>query len=184
LKNTNHTVISIYSGIAWQNIALSRAARTSHQPAVHRGSDCRGDQPVPLRKDHNLYVVATVLPALSAAGRTHTNLNACYYIKLWRKFIWNISLYGNWDNQPPAFRPATTAPVAESPTNSASASHSSKYNPIYAAFALGFRRSGVNFPERLEIDGALQPAPRTPPKKSEKSIVLPTRREFVGRPPR
>jgi hypothetical protein len=48
----------------------------------------------------NLDVVATVLPALSDPGRVHTNLNACYYIKLWSKFTWNISFHGNWDNQP------------------------------------------------------------------------------------
>jgi uncharacterized protein DUF481 len=49
----------------------------------------------------NLNVTSTVLPALSNPGRIHTNLDVAYYIKLWSKLNWNISFYGNWDNQPP-----------------------------------------------------------------------------------
>jgi Protein of unknown function, DUF481 len=100
LKNTNNTVISVYSGIAWQNIAYQEqlVPATNQQVTsaliVGKISLFRFDKT-------NLHVVATILPALSAPGRIHTNLNASYYIKLWSKFTWNISFYGNWDNQPP-----------------------------------------------------------------------------------
>ena len=49
----------------------------------------------------NLNVTASLLPALSDPGRVHFNLNTSYYIKIWGKFNFNISLYGNWDTQPP-----------------------------------------------------------------------------------
>lgn len=50
----------------------------------------------------NLVVTASLLPALSDPGRVHFNLNTSYYIKIWGKFNFNISFYGNWDTRPPA----------------------------------------------------------------------------------
>jgi hypothetical protein len=99
-KNTNNTRISVYSGIAWQNIAYHEqlVPATNQQVTsaliVGKISLFRFDKT-------NLDVLAIVLPALSDPGRIHTNLNVTYYIKLWSKFNWNISFYGNWDNQPP-----------------------------------------------------------------------------------
>jgi len=49
----------------------------------------------------NLDISATVLPALSQPGRVHFNTNATYYVKLFSNLKWNVSFYGNWDNQPP-----------------------------------------------------------------------------------
>ena len=49
----------------------------------------------------NLSATATVLPALSQPGRVRIDTNASYYIKLISNLSWNISFYGNWDNQPP-----------------------------------------------------------------------------------
>ena len=100
LKNTNNTMISVYAGVAWQDIAYHEqlVAAPSQQVTsaliVGKISLFRFDKT-------NLDVVATILPALSDPGRIHANLNAAYYIKLWSKFTWNISFYGNWDNQPP-----------------------------------------------------------------------------------
>jgi hypothetical protein len=100
LKNTNNTMISVYGGVAWQNIAYHEqlVAAPNQQVTsaliVGKISLFRFDKT-------NLDVLATVLPALSDPGRIHTNLNVAYYIKLWSKFTWNFSFYGNWDNQPP-----------------------------------------------------------------------------------
>ncbi len=100
LKNTNNTMISVYSGVAWQDIAyreqLVSAAnqRVISALIVSKMSLFRFDKT-------NLDVLVTVLPALSDPGRIHTNLNVAYYIKLWSNFTWNFSFYGNWDNQPP-----------------------------------------------------------------------------------
>ena len=49
----------------------------------------------------NLNVNAAVLPAFSNPGRVYTKVNLAYYVKLWGKITWNLSFYGNWDNQPP-----------------------------------------------------------------------------------
>ena len=46
-------------------------------------------------------VTTSVLPAFSQPGRVYTNLNATYYIKITGDLSWNVSFYGNWDNQPP-----------------------------------------------------------------------------------
>ena len=49
----------------------------------------------------NLGVTATAFPALNEPGRIFLNTNVMYYIKITGDLSWNISLYGNWDNQPP-----------------------------------------------------------------------------------
>jgi hypothetical protein len=49
----------------------------------------------------NLDLTATAFPALSQPGRIFVNTNATYYIKLTNDLSWNVSFYGNWDNQPP-----------------------------------------------------------------------------------
>jgi Protein of unknown function, DUF481 len=50
----------------------------------------------------NLSLTATLLPAVSDPGRVLFNTNASYYIKLISNLSWNVSFYGNWDNQPPS----------------------------------------------------------------------------------
>jgi len=44
---------------------------------------------------------ASVLPAFSQPGRVHFNMDTSYYVKLWGKLKWNVTIYGSWDNQPP-----------------------------------------------------------------------------------
>ncbi len=100
LKNTNNTQISLLGGLAWQDINYQQQVQpaTNQQVTsaliVGRINLFRFDKT-------NLEVDAIVLPALSSPGRIHTSLNAAYYVKIWSKFTWNISFYGNWDNQPP-----------------------------------------------------------------------------------
>jgi Protein of unknown function, DUF481 len=100
LKNTNRATISLLGGAAW--------LETNYKPSI-----------VPLGKQNvasaliaadvrlfkfdrtNLNATATVLPALSEPGRVRIDANASYYVKLFSNLSWNISFYGNWDNQPP-----------------------------------------------------------------------------------
>jgi len=100
LKNTNNTMISVYSGMAWQNIAYHEQVVPATSQQV-TSALIVGDINLFRFDKTNLDVFATVLPALSEPGRLHTNLNVTYYIKLWSKLTWNISFYGNWDNRPP-----------------------------------------------------------------------------------
>jgi hypothetical protein len=100
LKNTNNSRISVYGGVAWQNIAyheqflMATSQRVTSALIVGKINLFRFDKT-------NLDVIMNVLPALSDPGRIHTNLNAAYYVKLWGDLTWNVSFYGNWDNQPP-----------------------------------------------------------------------------------
>ena len=100
LKNTNRATISLLGGAAW--------LETNYKPSI-----------VPLGKQNvasaliaadvrlfkfdrtNLNATATFLPALSQPGRVRIDANASYYVKLISNLSWNISFYGNWDNQPP-----------------------------------------------------------------------------------
>jgi hypothetical protein len=100
-KNTNHASIAVIGGMAWQSTDYKQ-----------------GDTPVPTQNvaaalvatevklfwfnKTNLDVTATAFPALSEPGRIYFNTNAAYYIKITGDLSWNISFYGNWDNQPPA----------------------------------------------------------------------------------
>jgi hypothetical protein len=100
IKNTNNTMISVYGGVAWENIAY-------HQQIVQAADQqvtsalIVGEMKLFRFDKTNLDLTATLLPAVSKPGRMHTNVNVTYYIKLWSKFTWNFSFYGNWDNQPP-----------------------------------------------------------------------------------
>jgi hypothetical protein len=100
LKNTNRTVISVHSGVAWQNIAYHKQVLPASNQQV-TSALIVGEMSLFRFDKTNLNVTASVLPALSEPGRVHSNVNAAYYVKLWSKFTWNFTFYGNWDNQPP-----------------------------------------------------------------------------------
>ena len=55
----------------------------------------------------NLDLSALALPALSDPGRVFVSTNATYYIKITGSLSWNVSFYGNWDNQPPGNLPGS-----------------------------------------------------------------------------
>jgi len=99
LKNTGHTTIQVYGGLAWQRINYqeSFASPTQQVTSALLGTSVRLFQ----FDKTTLTVNASVLPALSEPGRVHLNLNTSYYVKLWSKLNWNFTLYGNWDNRPP-----------------------------------------------------------------------------------
>ena len=99
-KNTNKTMISAYSGLAWENIAYQQQVLPATNQQV-TAALIVGEVRLFRFDKTNLTLTATVLPALSDPGRVHTNLNVAYYVKLWSNFKWNVSFYGNWDNQPP-----------------------------------------------------------------------------------
>ena len=100
LKNTNHTAITLTGGIAYQRITYTRTVAAA--PAENVTSGWISAQVKLYKFDRtNLTVSASLLPALSDPGRVHFNLNTSYYIKIWSKFNFNISFYGNWDTRPP-----------------------------------------------------------------------------------
>jgi hypothetical protein len=103
LKDTNQASISLLGGVAWQ--------KTDYQPTiVPLGSQnvatalIAADVRLFKFSKTSLSANATVFPALSEPGRVRFDTNASYHIKLFSNLSWNVSFYGNWDNQsPPGF---------------------------------------------------------------------------------
>ena len=97
LKNTNHAEIAVVGGLAWQ--------RTSYQGSVAPQDVAAALVAAQLKlfrfNKTNLSITASAFPAISEPGRIYVNTNATYYIKITGDLSWNISFYGNWDNQPP-----------------------------------------------------------------------------------
>jgi hypothetical protein len=100
LKNSNRASISLLGGLAWQ--------QTNYEPSiVPLGGQnvvsalIAADVRLFRFSKTNFSATATVLPALSQPGRVRIDSNASYYVKLFSNLSWNISFYGNWDNQPP-----------------------------------------------------------------------------------
>lgn len=100
LKNTNHATITLTGGLAWQDTKYQQNSLNPSQQSTT--ALIAGAANLFYFDRTTLTVAATLLPSLSDAGRVHFNLNASYYVKLWRNLKWNFSFYGNWDNRPPA----------------------------------------------------------------------------------
>jgi hypothetical protein len=100
IVNNNHAVVSVLGGIAWQSTnytpTVSAIATQNLTTVLIAGN-------VKLFKFNktNLDLNAILLPALSDPGRLYVSTNASYYIKITGNLSWNLSFYGNWDNQPP-----------------------------------------------------------------------------------
>jgi hypothetical protein len=100
LVNDNRSTISVLGGLVWQRINYQQSivpSLTQNAASALIGSEVKLFR----FNKTNLSVSATLLPAITESGRVHFNLNTSYYIKLWSNLTWNISFYGNWDNQPP-----------------------------------------------------------------------------------
>jgi len=100
LANTNNTTIYVLGGVAWQRTAYAQSVVGAPTQNVATAVISANAKLFRFNKT-NLDVVANIFPALSEPGRVYTNLNVTYYIKLSGSLSWNVSFYGNWDNQPP-----------------------------------------------------------------------------------
>jgi Protein of unknown function, DUF481 len=101
LKNTNNATISILGGLAWQSAVYDPSVLPIGQQNLAAAVIAAEVKLFKFSKT-NLDISATVLPALSQPGRVQFSTNASYYVKLFSNLKWNVSFYGNWDNQPPA----------------------------------------------------------------------------------
>ena len=100
LKNTNHLAITLTGGFAYQRITYGQKVLVA-APENVTSAWISGQAKLYQFDRTSLVVTASLLPALSDPGRLHFNLNSSYYIKIWGKFDFNVSFYGNWDTQPP-----------------------------------------------------------------------------------
>src|SRR5271167_5196304 len=99
LKNTNRATIAVLGGFAWQNTQYNQATLSGTQNLA--AALIAGEVKLFKFNKTNLDLVGVVFPVLSDPGRIKANVNATYYIKITSDLSWNISFYGNWDNQPP-----------------------------------------------------------------------------------
>ena len=100
-KNTNHASIAVIGGAAWQSTNYKQTVPpvpTQNVAAALIGTEMKFFK----FNKTNLNVTASAFPALSEPGRIYLNTNATYYIKITGDLSWNVSFYGNWDNNPPA----------------------------------------------------------------------------------
>jgi hypothetical protein len=100
VKNTNHAMISVTGGVAWQRINYLKSVLPATTQDVTSALIAAQVRLFQFNKT-TLTVGNLLLPALSEPGRVHDNLNVSYYVKLWSNLTWNLSFYGNWDNRPP-----------------------------------------------------------------------------------
>jgi hypothetical protein len=100
LKNTNNTLITVVGGLAWQSNDYRKSGTPAPTENLAAGLVAAQLKFFRFNKT-NLNISATAFPALSQPGRIFVATNATYYIKLTGDLAWNISFYGNWDNQPP-----------------------------------------------------------------------------------
>jgi Protein of unknown function, DUF481 len=104
LKNTNRTSVYVMGGLGWQNISYGQ--NTVEQGANNTAVGFAAAEIKAFKfKKTNLDASASLLPAITDAGRLHFNTNAVYYIKLVNDLSWNFSFYGSWDTRPPATLP-------------------------------------------------------------------------------
>jgi Protein of unknown function, DUF481 len=100
-KNTNNATISILGGLAWQSTDYDPSVLPIGQQNL-AAAVIAADVKFFRFSKTNLNISATVLPALSQPGRIQFGTNVSYFVKVFSNLKWNVSFYGNWDNQPPA----------------------------------------------------------------------------------
>jgi hypothetical protein len=100
LANTNHATISVLGGFAWQRTRYAQSIIPQGTQDVAAGVLAANVKLFRFNKT-NLSVTATVFPAISQPGRVFSTVNVAYYVKITGDLSWNVSFYGNWDNQPP-----------------------------------------------------------------------------------
>jgi hypothetical protein len=105
IKNTNRLRLTLQAGLGWVSTTYSpdfTAQRLQNLVVAPLGASLE----LFSFKQTRLNATATALPALNQLGRVLTRVNATYYLKLFGKVDWNLSFYGNWDNQPPLHLPS------------------------------------------------------------------------------
>ena len=98
--NSNRTKVYLLGGFAWQQTTYAPSVFVSGAQNVATGLLSGGLKFYRFNKT-TIEFTGNVFPAISQPGRVYTNVNASYYIKLSGSLSWNVSFYGNWDNQPP-----------------------------------------------------------------------------------
>lgn len=102
LVRSNRATWTLFGGMGWQN-AIYNPTATSFIPSQNFATAVVASELKIYRfKKTDLDVSAYVFPALSEPGRVRFNTNVSYYLKLFSNLKWNVTFYGDWDNNPPS----------------------------------------------------------------------------------
>ena len=99
-KDTNRINIAVLGGLGWQSTNYKPSSNTQGTQNIAAALIAAEVKLFKFKKT-NLDLTVSILPAISDPGRVRFNTNATYYLKLFGNLSWNLSFYGNWDNQPP-----------------------------------------------------------------------------------
>lgn len=100
LKNTNRASIQLLGGAGWQDTTYENTNTPDKYQNTATALVYLNARLFKFSKT-NLDATAAILPVLTDLGRVRIDANATYYIKIIGDLKWNVSFYGNWDNQPP-----------------------------------------------------------------------------------
>jgi hypothetical protein len=100
LKNTNRVLLTVQGGLGGQRTVYSSSVNHTGAQNIAVALVSSNLQVFSFKKNR-LDFTGTVVPALTDSGRLFTKFNTSYYVKLFGKIDWNLSVYGNWDTRPP-----------------------------------------------------------------------------------
>ena len=106
LTNTDRATVQLVGGLAWQGTTYQSSVPQSNNQNLLAAliyADARFFKFSKTSFSGN----CALLPALSQPGRVRFQTNASYYVKIIGNLKWNLSFYGNWDNQPPPSLPGS-----------------------------------------------------------------------------
>jgi hypothetical protein len=103
-KNSNRATIIVVGGLGWQNVQYNQntiGAGTQNLATALIAGEVRLFR----FNKTNLHFTGLLMPILSKPGQVKYSMNSSYDIKITGNLSWNVSFYGNWQNQsPPNFQ--------------------------------------------------------------------------------
>jgi hypothetical protein len=106
LMNTDRATVQLLGGVAWQGTTYQSAVPQSNNQNLAAAMIYGSAKFFQFSKT-GFDATGALLPALSEPGRLRVSTNASYYVKIVSNLKWNLSFYGNWDNEPPANLPGS-----------------------------------------------------------------------------
>lgn len=106
IKHTNRVTFTVLGGFVWQNTGYTPSVVPISAQNLAAAAIATQLKVFKFNKT-NLNLTAAFFPVVSEPGRVKLNTNLSYYIKLTGNLSWNISVYGDFDSQPPGNLPSS-----------------------------------------------------------------------------
>jgi hypothetical protein len=103
-KNSNQATIVLIGGLGWQNVQYNQNTVGAGAQNLATGL-IAGEVRLFRFNKTSLRFTGLLMPILSEPGQVKFSMNSSYDIKITGNLSWNVSFYGNWQNQaPPHFQ--------------------------------------------------------------------------------